>query len=110
MRQEKVKVGRCLMKSGKVVLFFLMCGASFAPVCLQSAEQVKASIDCSAEITKLKEAKLKAKMFARIAGSQADNLLTRSYFSYLLALERQESYQHQAKMLDEKIIELSKQK
>jgi len=84
--------------------------AETIPPALQndSSAQLDATLD--ATIKQFKDARDVASMKAYEAGSNADQYLGQSWTDYQQAIRKQELYQRQVKLLDEKIAELEKQK
>lgn len=80
--------------------------AETTPPALQN--DPSASLD--ATIKQFKDARDVASMKAYEAGSNADQYLGQSWTDYQQAIRKQELYQRQVKLLDEKIAELEKQK
>ncbi len=66
--------------------------------------------DLDAEIKQFKDARDVAQSKAYIAGSQAGQFLDQNWMDYKQAIRRQEQYQTDVKLLDEKIKELEAEK
>lgn len=62
------------------------------------------------QIKDLKNERDGAKMRALIAGRDADRFMTQDWLAYRRALARQDYFDEQVRMLDQKIAELEKQK